>query len=94
MSYVTTRRQVQNAVPAEPAVDVIAETVERRVSEEIARLRVAAEAAGRAAGEQAGHAAAQAQTASQAQPAIKALETAWSQLGAPLRQREHDVAAW
>ncbi|HVE22001.1 MAG TPA: FliH/SctL family protein [Acidocella sp.] len=93
MSYVITRRQAQNAVPAESAVDVFAETVERRVSEEIARLRVAAEAEGQAAGEQAGHAAAQAQTASQAAPAIKALETAWSQLSAPLRQREHDLAA-
>ena len=63
------------------------------MSEEIARLRAAAEAEGRAAGAQAGHAAAQAQTASLAQPAIKALEEAWNQLGAPLRQREQDVAA-
>ena len=93
MSYVTTRRHVQSEVQAEPAIDVMAEMVERRVGEEIARLRAAVEAEGRAAGAQAGHAAAQAQTASLAQPAIKALEEAWNQLGAPLRRREQEVAA-
>ena len=93
MSYVTTRRHVQSEVQAEPAIDVMAEMVERRVGEEIARLRAAVEAEGRVAGEQAGHAAAQAQTASLAQPAIKALEEAWNQLGAPLRRREQEVAA-
>jgi flagellar assembly protein FliH len=93
MSYVMARRQSAQAVQPEPAVDEAAEVVERRVSEEIARLRVAAEAEGRAAGEQAGHAAAQAATASLAAPAIKALQEAWNQLGAPLRQREQDVAA-
>jgi flagellar assembly protein FliH len=93
VSYVITRRQAPGAVPAEPAFDEAAETVERRVQEEVARLRTAAEAEGRAAGEQAGHAAAQAETASGAAPAIKALQEAWNQLGAPLRQREQDVAA-
>jgi flagellar biosynthesis/type III secretory pathway protein FliH len=93
MSYITTRRQARSAVQDEPDVDVVADMVERRVIEEIARLRAVAEAEGRAAGEQAGHAAAQTQTASLAQPAIKALEDAWNQLGAPLRQREQDVAA-
>jgi flagellar biosynthesis/type III secretory pathway protein FliH len=95
MSYVLARREVPSALPVEPAVDVAAaaETVERRVSEEIARLRIAAEAEGRAAGAKAGHAAAQAQTAALAEPAIKALEEAWNQLGAPLRQREQEVAA-
>jgi flagellar assembly protein FliH len=93
MSYVIARRQPVRAVQAEPSVDEVAEAVERRVSEELARLRAAAEAEGRAAGERAGHAAAHAETASLAQPAIKALQEAWAQLGAPLRQREQDVAA-
>jgi flagellar assembly protein FliH len=93
MSYVIARRQPVCAVQAEPSVDEMAEAVERRVSEEIVRLRAAAEAEGRAAGEQAGHAAARAETASLAQPAIKALQEAWNQLDAPLRQREQDVAA-
>jgi flagellar assembly protein FliH len=93
MSYVIARRQPAQALPAEPSVDEVAEAVERRVSEEIARLRAAAEAEGQATGEQAGHAAAHAETASLAQPAIKALQEAWTQLGAPLRQRELDVAA-
>src|ERR1700723_2540308 len=94
MSYIT-RRQARSAVQAEPDVDVVADMVERRVIEEIARLRAAAEAEGRAAGEEAGHAAAQTQTArpAQPQPAIKAFEDAWNQLGAPSRQREQDVAA-
>lgn len=92
MSYVIARRPAR-AVPAEPSVDEVAEAVERRVSEEIARLRAAAEAEGRAAGEQAGHAAAHAETVALAEPAIKALQEAWTQLGAPLRQREQDVAA-
>src|ERR1700740_2899767 len=92
MSYVIARRQPACAVPAAPAVDEVAEAVERRVSEEIARLRAAAEAEGRAAGEQAGHAAAHAETASLAAPAIKALQEAWTQLGAPLRQREQEMA--
>ena len=93
MSYVITRRQASRVVPTEPAFDAVAETVERRVREEVARLRAAAEAEGRAAGEQAGHAAAQAETVSRVAPAIKALQEAWNQLGAPLRQREQDVAA-
>jgi flagellar assembly protein FliH len=93
MSYVIARRQPACAVPAAPAVDEVAEAVDRRVSEEIARLRAAAEAEGRAAGAQAGHAAAHAETVSLAGPAIKALQEAWTQLGAPLRQREQDVAA-
>jgi flagellar assembly protein FliH len=93
VSYVITRKQTPGVVPVEPTFDEVAETVARRVSDEVARLRAAAEAEGRAAGTQAGHAAAQAETASLAAPAIKALQEAWSQLDAPLRQREHDVAA-
>ena len=93
MSYVIARRHVPGITPVEPTFDEVAETVERRVSDEVARLRAAAEAEGRAAGARGGHAAAQAETASLAQPAIKALQEAWNQLGAPLRGREQDVAA-
>lgn len=92
MSYVIARRQPAAALHVEPSADAVAEAVERRLSEEIARMRGAAEAEGRAAGALAGEAAARAETASLAAPAIKALQEAWTQLGAPLRQREQDVA--
>jgi flagellar biosynthesis/type III secretory pathway protein FliH len=92
MSFVIARRQPAAVLHVEPSADMVAAAVEHRLGEEIARLRGAAEAEGRAEGARAGQEAGRAETASQAAPAIKALQEAWTQLGAPLREREQEVA--
>lgn len=63
-----------------------------RAGQEVARLRAQAEAEGRAEGEAAGRLAAQACAVAGLDPAIAALREAWSQLAAPLAQKERDLA--
>jgi flagellar assembly protein FliH len=62
------------------------------VAATVARLRVQAEAEGRASGAAAGRQAAQAEASASLATAITALREAWSQLAAPLAQKEQDLA--
>lgn len=62
------------------------------VAQEVARLRAAAEAEARIRGEAAGRALAQNEALAALQPGISALHAAWSQLAAPLAQKEHELA--
>lgn len=67
--------------------------IAQRVQQEVAQLREQAEADGRAQGEAEGRRAAQADGAAAIETAIAALRDAWTQLAAPLAQKEHDLAA-
>lgn len=97
MSFVTVSRRggevLEESGPTQEHIAAEAEAeIARRVREEVAALRRAAEAQGRAEGEAAGMAAAQAQTAAEVGPAIQALHDAVAQLAAPLAQKERDLA--
>jgi len=95
MSFVVVPRRSANVLAPEvlgPDTAALEADIAQRVRHEVARLRAQAEAEGRAQGEAEGRSAAQAQAAEGLEAAIAALRDAWSQLAAPLAQRERDLA--
>ena len=95
MSFVLVPRRSVNVLAPEvlgPDTAAPEADIAQRVRHEVARLRAQAEAEGRAQGEAEGRSAAQAQAAEGLEAAIAALRDAWSQLAAPLVQRERDLA--
>jgi len=94
VSYVRLNPQRGAPVDELEPVDVAAQEaeIERRVQQEVARLRRQAEIEGRAAGEAAGRAKMEALAATALGPAETALREAWSQLAAPLAQQQIELA--
>jgi flagellar biosynthesis/type III secretory pathway protein FliH len=96
MSFVTISRNktfVQSVLSQDVAAIAAQEAeMARRVRQEVAKLRDAAEAEGRAAGEAAIHAI-MAPRAAALETALAALQEAALQLAAPLAQKERDLAA-
>jgi flagellar assembly protein FliH len=67
-------------------------SIAAEVAAAVAGLRAKAEAEGRATGEAAGKQAAQSEASAGLSTAVQALRDAWSQLAAPLAQKEQDLA--
>ncbi|HQT63556.1 MAG: hypothetical protein B7Z75_07110 [Acidocella sp. 20-57-95] len=94
------QRPFGNKQVIEPEIlDTVRQTeeIDLRVQQELARCRAAAEAEGRsvglAAGRQEGWQEGRREATAEMQSASAALRDAWSQLAAPLAQKERDLAA-
>jgi flagellar assembly protein FliH len=97
MSYlVVSRRGETSGSTGLSASDPVTEDHRRSIAAEVAAavagLRAKAEAEGRANGETAGRQAAQSEASAGLSTAVQALNAAWSQLAAPLAQKEQDLA--
>jgi flagellar assembly protein FliH len=97
MSYLVVPRRGDSAgspniSALDPAMEDRRRSIAAEVAAAVASLRAQAEAEGRAKGEAAGRQDAQAQASAGLSTAVTALREAWSQLAAPLAQKEHDLA--
>ena len=97
MSYLVVSRRGESSVSTslsalDPVLDDHRRSVAAEVAAAVASLRVQAEAEGRALGEEAGRRSAQSEASAGLSTAVTALRDAWSQLAAPLAQKEQDLA--
>jgi flagellar assembly protein FliH len=97
MSYLVVSRRAEASGPnglsaIDPVMDDYRRSVAAEVAATVATLRIQAEAEGRANGEAAGRQAAQSEASASLSTAVTALRDAWSQLAAPLAQKEQDLA--
>jgi flagellar assembly protein FliH len=97
MSYLVVSRRADTSganslSTLDPMMDDHRRSVAAEVAAAVATLRAQAEAEGRASGEAAGRQAAQTEARASLSTAVTALRDAWSQLAAPLAQKEQDLA--